>query len=52
LEDRLKEEKNLESIKRKERNEAHLYMNVNVFLEDMFEGKKLISLKLSKVARG
>ncbi|XP_026687984.1 ubiquitin carboxyl-terminal hydrolase 7-like, partial [Diaphorina citri] len=38
LEDRLKEEKNLESIKRKERNEAHLYMNVNVFLEDMFEG--------------
>uniref|UniRef100_A0A8D8Y3K7 Ubiquitin carboxyl-terminal hydrolase 7 n=2 Tax=Cacopsylla melanoneura TaxID=428564 RepID=A0A8D8Y3K7_9HEMI len=38
LEDRLKEEKNLETIKRKERNEAHLYMNVNVFLEDMFEG--------------
>lgn len=38
LEDRLKEEKNLETIKRKERSEAHLYMNVNVFLEDMFEG--------------
>lgn len=38
LEERLKEEKNIEGIKRKERNEAHLYMTVNVYLEEMFAG--------------
>jgi len=36
--DRLQEEKRLEQARRKERNEAHLYMNVHVLLEDCFEG--------------
>lgn len=36
--ERLKEEKNLEILKRKERSEAHLYMQVNVMLEDAFVG--------------
>jgi len=38
LSDRLAEEKKLESTRRKERTEAHLYMNVQVLLEDAFEG--------------
>lgn len=38
LTDRLQEEKRLEQIRRKERNEAHLYMQVNVVLEDEFQG--------------
>lgn len=29
---------NLQQIRRKERNEAHLYMNVNVVLEEAFDG--------------
>ncbi|MCL4123129.1 UNVERIFIED_CONTAM: hypothetical protein GTU68_036606 [Idotea baltica] len=36
--DRLQEEKRVEMIRRKERNEAHLYMNINVVLEDTFSG--------------
>ncbi|XP_071522080.1 ubiquitin carboxyl-terminal hydrolase 7 isoform X1 [Panulirus ornatus] len=36
--DRLQEEKRIEMIRRKERNEAHLYMNVQVILEDSFSG--------------
>ncbi|KAL7638741.1 UNVERIFIED_CONTAM: hypothetical protein RMT77_010274 [Armadillidium vulgare] len=36
--DRLQEEKRIEMIRRKERNEAHLYMNVHVVLEDSFSG--------------
>ncbi|XP_065341533.1 ubiquitin carboxyl-terminal hydrolase 7 isoform X2 [Cloeon dipterum] len=36
--DRLQEEKRLEQARRKERTEAHLYMNVHVLLEDSFEG--------------
>jgi ubiquitin carboxyl-terminal hydrolase 7 len=36
--ERLKEEKNLEILKRKERSEAHLYMQANVMLEDAFSG--------------
>ncbi|KAK9885250.1 hypothetical protein WA026_010749 [Henosepilachna vigintioctopunctata] len=38
LADRLKEEKRMEQVRRKERNEAHLYMTVNVLLEDSFDG--------------
>lgn len=38
LVERLQEEKRLEQVRRKERNEAHLYMTVNVLLEDNFEG--------------
>ncbi|KAG8040566.1 hypothetical protein G9C98_002562 [Cotesia typhae] len=38
LVDRLQEEKRLEYIRRKERNDAHLYMTVNVLLEDSFDG--------------
>lgn len=36
--ERLKEEKNIEILKRKERSEAHLYMQVTVMLEDAFVG--------------
>ncbi|XP_044734467.1 ubiquitin carboxyl-terminal hydrolase 7-like [Chrysoperla carnea] len=36
--ERLAEEKRLEQIRRKERNEAYLYMTVNVLLEDAFDG--------------
>ncbi|XP_054282413.1 ubiquitin carboxyl-terminal hydrolase 7-like isoform X2 [Macrosteles quadrilineatus] len=35
---RLQEEKKLEQMRRKERNEAHLYMTVQVLLEDSFCG--------------
>lgn len=38
LTQRLQEEKRLEVIRRKERNEAHLYMGVHVLLEDAFDG--------------
>ncbi|XP_074039373.1 ubiquitin-specific protease 7 isoform X4 [Leptinotarsa decemlineata] len=38
LADRLAEEKRMEQVRRKERNEAHLYMTVNVLLEDSFDG--------------
>ncbi|XP_014235523.1 ubiquitin carboxyl-terminal hydrolase 7 [Trichogramma pretiosum] len=38
LVERLQEEKRLEQIKRKERNEAYLFMTVNVLFEDSFEG--------------
>jgi ubiquitin carboxyl-terminal hydrolase 7 len=37
LNDKLNEEKRLEAVKRKERNEASNYINVNVILEDYFE---------------
>ncbi|GBP29737.1 Ubiquitin carboxyl-terminal hydrolase 7 [Eumeta japonica] len=36
--ERLAEEKRIETIRRKERNEAHLYMTVNVVLEEAFDG--------------
>ena len=36
--DRLQEEKKLEAVRRKEKNEAHLYMTVKVILEDAFYG--------------
>ncbi|XP_076458949.1 ubiquitin carboxyl-terminal hydrolase 7-like isoform X2 [Babylonia areolata] len=38
LTSRLLEERRIETQKRKERNEAHLYMNVQVLLEDEFNG--------------
>ncbi|VEN46233.1 unnamed protein product [Callosobruchus maculatus] len=38
LADRLAEEKRMEQVRRKERNEAHLYMTVNVLLEEAFDG--------------
>ncbi|XP_032457106.1 ubiquitin carboxyl-terminal hydrolase 7 isoform X1 [Nasonia vitripennis] len=38
LVERLQEEKRLEQIKRKERNEAYLFMTVNVLFEDSFNG--------------
>lgn len=38
LVERLQEEKRLEQIRRKERSEAHLYMTVQVVLEDSFDG--------------
>lgn len=34
--DRLQEEKNQEAIRRKERNEAHMFININVYTEDSF----------------
>ena len=38
LVERLQEEKRIENLRRKERNEAHLYMNVDVITEDAFNG--------------
>ncbi|XP_022916946.1 ubiquitin carboxyl-terminal hydrolase 7 isoform X1 [Onthophagus taurus] len=38
LADRLAEEKRMEQVRRKERSEAHLYMTINVLLEDAFDG--------------
>jgi len=53
--ERLKDEKNLELLKRKERSEAHLYMQVTVMLEDAFVGHQGCDLydpeKLSPAAQ-
>ncbi|XP_076275617.1 ubiquitin-specific protease 7 isoform X3 [Rhynchophorus ferrugineus] len=38
LADRLAEEKRMEQVRRKERNEAHLYITIQVLLEDQFDG--------------
>ena len=38
--ERLQEEKRQEALRRKERNEAHLYMNIHAFTEDSFMGHK------------
>jgi len=38
ISERLQEEKRIEAIRRKEKNEAHLYMSVKVMLEDAFYG--------------
>jgi ubiquitin carboxyl-terminal hydrolase 7 len=38
--ERLQEEKRQEALRRKERNEAHLFMNIHVFTEDSFMGHK------------
>ena len=37
---RLSEERRLEALKRKERNEAHLYMTVQLVTEDNFQGNQ------------
>jgi len=37
---RLSEERRLEALKRKERNEAHLYMTVQLVTEDNFQGNR------------
>jgi hypothetical protein len=42
--ERLKEEKNLEILKRKERSEAHLFMQVTLMLEDAFVGHQGVDL--------
>lgn len=42
--ERLQEEKRHECLRRKERNEAHLYMTINVFTEDSFMGHKGVDL--------
>lgn len=42
--ERLQEEKRHEGLRRKERNEAHLYMTINVFTEDSFMGHKGVDL--------
>ena len=38
LVDRLQEEKKIEVVRRKEKSEAHLYMNLKVMFEDCFHG--------------
>jgi len=40
----LQEEKNIELLKRKERSEAHLYMQVMVMTEDAFVGYQGVDL--------
>jgi len=37
LVERLQDEKRIETIRRKERNDLHIYTNVQVFLEDCFD---------------
>lgn len=41
---RLSEERRLEALKRKERNEAHLFMTVQLVTEDNFQGRLLVLL--------
>ena len=41
---RLSEERRLEALKRKERNEAHLYMTVQLVTEDNFQGKRILKI--------
>lgn len=38
--ERLQEEKRQENLRRKERNDAHLYMNIHAYTEDSFMGHK------------
>lgn len=35
--ERLQDEKRIETIRRKERNDLHIYTNIQVFLEDCFD---------------
>lgn len=42
--ERLHEEKRQEAIRRKDRNEAHLYMNINIYTEENFMGHRGIDL--------
>lgn len=61
LQDRLAEEKKIETIRKKERNEAHLYLQLNIILEkefydhlgnsDLFDPSKIEATKLLKVKK-
>ena len=61
LQDRLAEEKRLELLRKKERNEAHLYMQINIILEkefyenmgnsDLFDSNKIEFSKQIKVKK-
>ena len=46
LTERLQEEKMIESIRRKEKNEANLYMSVRVLLEGSFYGHQVFDVFL------
>jgi len=37
LVERLQDEKRIETIRRKERNDLHIYTNIQIFLEDCFD---------------
>ena len=41
LTERLQEEKKIEMVKRREKNEAHLYMTLRILLEDAFCGHQV-----------
>ena len=41
LTERLQEEKKIELVKRREKNEAHLYMTLRILLEDAFCGHQV-----------
>ena len=43
LTERLQEEKKIELVKRREKNEAHLYMTLRILLEDAFCGHQVCS---------
>ncbi len=45
---RLSEERRLEALKRKERNEAHLFMTVQLVTEDNFQGTITSSVQFVK----
>jgi ubiquitin carboxyl-terminal hydrolase 7 len=61
LQDRLTEEKKLETMRKKERNEAHLYLQLNIILEkefydhlgmsDLFDASKIEATKHLKVKK-
>jgi ubiquitin carboxyl-terminal hydrolase 7 len=61
LQDRLAEEKRLEALRKKERNEAHLYMQLNLFLEkefydnqgqaELYDSSKVESTKTLKIKK-
>ena len=61
LQDRLVEEKRLELIRKKERNEAHLYMQINIILEkefydnqgnsDLYDPSKIEATKYSQLVQ-
>ena len=44
LTERLQEEKKIELVKRREKNEAHLYMTLRILLEDAFCGHQVLSM--------
>lgn len=42
--ERLQEEKRIETVRRKERNDLHIYTNIQVFVEDCFDSHLGIEL--------